>query len=49
MKRIIVSSYGGPEVLELKDDDPPAPGRGQVLVHLRAAGPEPGGQLPQSG
>jgi len=37
MKRLQYHRYGGPEVLALEDADTPAPGRGQVLVRVRAA------------
>ena len=38
MKAIVVSRTGGPEVLELREQDPGAPGPGQVRVRVRAAG-----------
>jgi NADPH2:quinone reductase len=38
MKAIVVSKIGGPEVLELADHDPGAPGPGQVRVRVGAAG-----------
>ena len=38
MKAIVVSKTGGPEVLELADHDPGAPGAGQVRIRVRAAG-----------
>ncbi|HKC50025.1 MAG TPA: alcohol dehydrogenase catalytic domain-containing protein, partial [Myxococcota bacterium] len=38
MKAIVVSKTGGPEVLELRDQDPGAPGPGQARVRVRAAG-----------
>jgi NADPH2:quinone reductase len=38
MKAIVVSKIGGPEVLDLRDHDPGAPGAGQVRVRVRAAG-----------
>jgi NADPH:quinone reductase len=38
MKAIVVSKTGGPEVLELRDQDLGAPGPGQVRVRVRAAG-----------
>jgi NADPH:quinone reductase-like Zn-dependent oxidoreductase len=34
--------YGGPEVLQVRDVDPPAPGAGEVLVRVKAAGINPG-------
>jgi NADPH2:quinone reductase len=41
MKAIRVRAFGGPEVLELCDVPDPAPGPGQVLVRLAAAGVNP--------
>ena len=38
MKAIRVTSFGGPEVLRLEDVPTPAPGPGQVLVKVEAAG-----------
>ena len=39
MRAAIISRYGGPEVLEIREvPDPPAPGADQVLVRVRAAG-----------
>lgn len=38
MKAIRLSRFGGPEVLELVDLPMPVPGRGEVLVRIRAAG-----------
>ena len=38
MKAIVVARTGGPEVLELRESDPGAPGPGQVRVRTRAAG-----------
>jgi NADPH:quinone reductase-like Zn-dependent oxidoreductase len=37
MKRLQYDRYGGPDVLALEDLDTPSPGRGQVLVRVRAA------------
>jgi NADPH:quinone reductase-like Zn-dependent oxidoreductase len=34
--------YGGIDVLDVVDVDPPAPGRGQVVVRVEAAGINPG-------
>jgi NADPH:quinone reductase-like Zn-dependent oxidoreductase len=42
MKAIVQDSYGGPEVLQLRDIDTPAIGDGEVLVRVRAAGLDPG-------
>lgn len=38
MRAIVVTEHGGPEVLELQEVPPPAPGPGQVLVDVEAAG-----------
>lgn len=38
MKAISISRFGGPEVLELRDVEPPAPGKGEALVRLAYAG-----------
>ena len=38
MKRVVVTKYGGPEVIELQDVAPPEPGQGEVLVRVQAAG-----------
>jgi NADPH:quinone reductase-like Zn-dependent oxidoreductase len=37
VKRIQYHRYGGPEVLRLESFEPPRPGKGQVLVRVRAA------------
>src|SRR5215831_2353115 len=36
MKAIVISRFGGPEVLELRDVPAPEPGRGEVAVRIRA-------------
>ncbi len=36
MKAIIVRSYGGPEALRLEDIERPLPGKGEVLIKVRA-------------
>ncbi len=41
MKAIQVHQFGGPEVLMIHDVPTPKPGRGEVLVHVRAAGVNP--------
>jgi len=41
MRKILVRSFGGPEVLELVEADRPTPGPGQVLVEVRAIGVNP--------
>ena len=38
MRAIRISDYGGPEVLSLTDQPDPAPGAGQVVVDVAAAG-----------
>jgi NADPH:quinone reductase-like Zn-dependent oxidoreductase len=38
MRRVIVDHYGGPEVLQLVEDDVPRPGPGEVRVRVLAAG-----------
>ena len=42
MKAIVQDAYGSPEVLELRDIDRPEIGDDQALVHVRAAGVNPG-------
>src|SRR5665213_2123149 len=41
--------YGGVDVLEVRDVEPPEPGPGQVLVEVRAAGINPGEDKIRSG
>ncbi|GAB7386854.1 quinone oxidoreductase [Bacillaceae bacterium] len=38
MKAVVVTRYGGPEVLEYKQMEVPAPGPRQVLIRVKAAG-----------
>ncbi|MFP4191654.1 MAG: zinc-binding alcohol dehydrogenase family protein [Candidatus Hydrogenedentota bacterium] len=38
MKRVVVTKYGGPEVIQLQDAPEPQPGQGEVLVRVQAAG-----------
>ncbi|WP_280477124.1 medium chain dehydrogenase/reductase family protein [Nocardia asiatica] len=38
MKRVVVSRYGGPEVLTLVEEDQPVPGHGEVCVRVLASG-----------
>ncbi len=38
MKRVIVNRYGGPEVLQIVEEDVPRPGPGEVRVKVLAAG-----------
>lgn len=40
-RTVVAEGYGGPEVLAVQDIDLPAPGQGQVLVDVRAAGTNP--------
>src|SRR5215831_6162559 len=41
MKAVLVREFGGPEVLRLEDVPKPAPGAGEVLVRIQAAGVNP--------
>jgi NADPH:quinone reductase-like Zn-dependent oxidoreductase len=41
VKRIQFHQYGGPDVLRLEDFEPARPGKGQVLVRVRAAAANP--------
>jgi len=41
MKAIVVREFGAPEVMKLEETSRPAPGAGQVLVHVKAAGVNP--------
>jgi NADPH2:quinone reductase len=41
MKAIVVREFGGPEVLRLEDMPDPRPGKGEVLVRVRAVGVNP--------
>ena len=41
MKTIQYDRYGGPELMHLDEISPAAPGKGQVLVRVRAAGANP--------
>ena len=41
MKAIIVSRFGGPEVMQIEEVADPVPGKGQVVVRLHAAGVNP--------
>jgi len=38
MKRVVVDHYGGPEVLQVVEEDAPRPGAGEVRVRVLAAG-----------
>ncbi|WP_433608285.1 NADP-dependent oxidoreductase [Prescottella agglutinans] len=40
-KTVVANAYGGPEVLEVIDEDLPDPGPGQVVVEMRAIGVNP--------
>lgn len=42
MKALVQDRYGSVDVLRLADVDPPAPGRGEVLVRVHAAGVDRG-------
>jgi NADPH:quinone reductase-like Zn-dependent oxidoreductase len=41
MQRIQYHEYGGPELMHLEEADTPTPGKGQVLVRVRAAAANP--------
>ena len=41
MRAIVVHEFGGPEVLKFEDAPDPAPGAGQVVVAVKAAGVNP--------
>lgn len=38
MRAIVISQHGGPEVLAVREQDPPVPGPGELLVEVAAAG-----------
>src|SRR5512143_2339052 len=38
MRAVVITEPGGPEVLAIRDVPAPVPGRGEVLVRVRAAG-----------
>ncbi|MEK6610256.1 MAG: alcohol dehydrogenase catalytic domain-containing protein, partial [Gemmatimonadota bacterium] len=38
MRAIFIAKAGGPEVLELRDAEQPAPAEGEILVRVHAAG-----------
>src|SRR5215213_5531523 len=37
MKAVVITSFGGPEVLEVQDVPKPEPGPEEVLVHVRSS------------
>jgi putative PIG3 family NAD(P)H quinone oxidoreductase len=37
MRAVVITRPGGPEVLEVQERPTPTPGRGQILVHVRAS------------
>ncbi len=40
-RAVVAAAYGGPEVLELREVEVPAPGPGEVTIEVRAAGMNP--------
>jgi NADPH:quinone reductase-like Zn-dependent oxidoreductase len=38
MRQVVIPRHGGPEVLEVRDAPEPAPGEGEIRVHVRAIG-----------
>ena len=40
-RAVVATAYGGPEVLSVVDVEVPAPGPGEVLLDVRAAGVSP--------
>jgi NADPH:quinone reductase-like Zn-dependent oxidoreductase len=41
MRAVVMPDHGGPEVLELRDVEPPSPGAGEVLIRTAAIGVNP--------
>ena len=41
MQKIEYDKYGGPELIRLQEVEPPVPGKGQLLVRVRAAAANP--------
>ncbi len=38
MRALVITRYGGPEVLQVRESPDPAPGPGEVLIHVARAG-----------
>jgi NADPH:quinone reductase-like Zn-dependent oxidoreductase len=38
MRQVVISRYGGPEVLTLKECQDPKPGEGEVAIRMKASG-----------
>jgi len=49
MKAIVVREFGGPEVLRLEETPRPRPGKGEILVRVKAAGVNPADTYTRSG
>ncbi|SFB58196.1 NADPH:quinone reductase [Cohnella sp. OV330] len=49
MKAIVVHSFGGPDVMTYEDAPMPAPGKGEVLIRVYAAGVNPSDGITRSG
>ena len=41
MRAFVLTRYGGPDAMELRDVPRPSPGPGEVLIHVYAAGLNP--------
>jgi NADPH:quinone reductase-like Zn-dependent oxidoreductase len=41
MRAFVLTRYGGPDAMELRDVLRPSPGPGEVLIHVYAAGLNP--------
>jgi NADPH:quinone reductase-like Zn-dependent oxidoreductase len=41
MQKIEYDKYGGPELMRLEEVEPPVPGKGRLLVRVRAAAANP--------
>ena len=46
MRAVVITSPGGPEVLNLEEVPDPVPGEGEVVVEVVAAGVNPAAPVP---